>query len=275
MKATERPANEPEFLMRDEGPVDAIAAATLIVMRDPVGDKGSQILMLRRAKSMRFAAGAIVFPGGRVDGADLEFARMLPHGLPLSDAAARIAAIRETLEEAGVAIGLRALPAQSVVDALRAGLRSGTALAGLLERYGLTLDLGALTPFSRWRPGQAEQLGISRVFDTRFYVAKAPRGACQATVDQTENDRLFWGTAAEIIADCDAGTHCAMFPTLRNLERVALGGNHDEVVAHARRYRIETVMPWVEKRDGEWHLCIPGHLGYPIQSQIWSTIYRG
>ena len=48
-------------------PDGAIPAATLVIMR-PSGNGGpDEILMVKRASNMAFAAGAVVFPGGRVD----------------------------------------------------------------------------------------------------------------------------------------------------------------------------------------------------------------
>ena len=48
---------------------EAIPAATLIVVRDRGGEK-PELLMVERADGMAFAAGALVFPGGRIDAAD-------------------------------------------------------------------------------------------------------------------------------------------------------------------------------------------------------------
>jgi 8-oxo-dGTP pyrophosphatase MutT (NUDIX family) len=48
---------------------DAIPAATLIVVRErPVG--APELLMVERAGGKAYAAGAQVFPGGRIDEAD-------------------------------------------------------------------------------------------------------------------------------------------------------------------------------------------------------------
>src|SRR5690349_23512967 len=82
---------------------DAIPAATLIVVRDRA-DGPPDLLMVERAGGMAFAAGALVFPGGRIDEADRSFADRTG-----ADAAA-IAAIRETIEETATPIGLDPLP---------------------------------------------------------------------------------------------------------------------------------------------------------------------
>ncbi len=265
----------PAQWLSEESPGGAQAAATLIVLRDSPDGGGPEALMVQRSNAMRFAAGAIVFPGGRVDPADVALAGRLSHDLPVQDAAARIAAIRETMEEAGIAVGLLPMPAPDMVEAMRASLHAREDMAAQLDRHGLAIDFAALTPFARWCPGRAERADIARIFDTRFYVALAPEGAHLATVDTTENVRLRWASAAAIIADCDAGREVAIFPTRRNLERLALGDSHAAVVAHARAHPFDMVTPWTEMRDGELHLCIPDHLGYPVTSEARSTTRRG
>ena len=52
---------------------EAIPAATLILVRDST-DGAAELLMVERAEGMAFAAGALVFPGGRIDAADRDLA---------------------------------------------------------------------------------------------------------------------------------------------------------------------------------------------------------
>jgi len=258
----------------EDSPEGARPAATLILLRDLADrSQAAQLLMVQRATTMSFAAGATVFPGGAVDDADRALAEHIAHGLAPQDAAARIAAIRETIEEAGIAVGLtHAITPGDVAD-MRAALHAGSPLAELLDRRGYGVDLQALVPFARWCP-QTGKIAAGRHFDTRFYVARAPGDDHIATPDTTENIRLRWASAIEILADCDAGRERVIFPTRRNLERLARGACFDEVVAIARAHAIEMVTPWFEVRDGEMHLCIPDHLGYPVTSQLRATIQR-
>ncbi|MGN6488123.1 MAG: NUDIX domain-containing protein, partial [Devosia sp.] len=67
---------------------EAIPAATLILARD--GGRGPEVLMVERAEGMAFAAGAWVFPGGRIDEADRRL------GGRIGAEPAAVAAIRET-----------------------------------------------------------------------------------------------------------------------------------------------------------------------------------
>ena len=75
---------------------DLVSAATVILVRD--GSTGLEVLLLRRDTSLAFAAGAWVFPGGRVDGADLDAAG------GVLERAEELAAVRECQEEAGLAL---------------------------------------------------------------------------------------------------------------------------------------------------------------------------
>lgn len=246
------------------------AAATVVILRDRP-QAAPEILMMKRASSMAFAAGALVFPGGAVDESDHALAAAIGRDLPLDEAAARIAAIRETLEESGLAIAFtRPIEADRIV-AMRRALAEGTSLGDILALHGLTIALDALVPFARWHPAKIEH--VRRVFDTRFYLARAPESQT-ASVDETENIHLFWSCAADTIARCDRGEGQIIFPTRRNLERLAQFASYEDLAAHALSVPAETVTPWIEDRGGERHLCIPDHLGYPVTSELLEAVRR-
>lgn len=228
--------------------------------------------MIERAATMAFAAGAIVFPGGAVDGADRQLAASFDHGLEAEDAAARIAAIRETIEEAGLLIGVSGRVTSDAIAAIRARLHGGASLAEMLAEHDLTLALDRLEPFSRWCP--PARFKDPRRFDARFFLAGLPADAPEASIDAHESVRLRWDTADRFRADVASGRERAIFPTIRNLERLAQASSLDEAVALARAYPIETIMPWIEERDGQPHLCIPDHLGYPVTSEAVETAMR-
>jgi 8-oxo-dGTP pyrophosphatase MutT (NUDIX family) len=144
----------------------AIPAATLIVVRER--DSGApELLMVERAEGMAFAAGALVFPGGRIDEADRDAAASLG-----ADPAA-IAAIRETIEETAVPVGVAPPPAPDAAIALQDALNADGPILSVLARAGFALDLDALTPFARWVP----RFHAVRRFDTLFFVARCPPGA--------------------------------------------------------------------------------------------------
>ena len=119
----------------------AIPAATLVVMR-PAASGPPEILAVERSAGMAFAGGAIVFPGGRIDAADRAHAAAL--GRP--DDAAKVTAIRETIEESAIAAGLSGDIDPALGSILQAALLGGTPFAEALAEHQLTLDLDALTP---------------------------------------------------------------------------------------------------------------------------------
>ncbi len=249
-------------------PEPIIPAATVVVMRD-VADGPPELLMLERSAAMNFAGGALVFPGGRVDPADHALAAIVAPDAPV-EGAARIAAVREAIEEAGVAPGIVPAPDAATLATMRAALHAGQPLGSVLATAGVTIDLAALEPFARWLPR-----GVShRIFDTHFFLARWVDGAPLPSVDATENARLFWATAAAVLADADAGRSRIIFPTRRNLERLALYDSWAAAVAGARAFPVRTITPWIEDRKGISHLCIPDDLGYPITSQSMRSALR-
>lgn len=242
-----------------------IPAATLVILRD-APDGPPDILMVERARAMAFAGGAMVFPGGRIDPDDHALALTLGGG---DDMAARVAAIRETIEEVGIAIGLDPVPSHAALAAIRRRLHEGEAFGGLLAAYGTTLRTELLVPFARWRP---DHPGM-RNFDTMFFLAAAPQDA-RPSPDATETARYVWTRAAALLADADAGRARIIYPTRRTLERLAQHADYAAAVADARAVPVRTITPFVETRGGVPHLCIPDDRGYPVTAEPISAARR-
>ena len=80
--------------------------------------------------------------------------------------------------------------------------------------------------------------------------------------------------AAALLDRIAAGSDHAIFPTKRNLERVARFASIDEARADARHYALDTIVPWIEQRDGEDHVCLPADRGYPVTSEPLATAFR-
>jgi 8-oxo-dGTP pyrophosphatase MutT (NUDIX family) len=246
--------------------IKVVPAATVVIFRRARAGGPPELLMLRRAEKMRFAGGAAVFPGGRIDEADRELARVLGHD---DEAAARIAAVRETLEETGLAIGVDGTVSAAEARAARELLLEQGRLAPVLERHGWSLALDRLVPFARWCPRW------DGAFDTRFFLTDLGTGAVDVAVDATENTELFWSSAADTLALADKGEVSVIFPTRRNLERLAQFASFSEAAAHAVATPIRTISPLREEREGEMHLTIPEGLGYPVTAQRMDTVKRG
>ncbi|MGJ3629456.1 NUDIX domain-containing protein [Sphingomonas sp. MMS24-JH45] len=214
---------------------DPIPAATLVVFRDRDGGP-PELLMVERAKAMAFAAGAMVFPGGRIDPGDHVLAQALGFADDDGEAAAKIGAIRETIEEAGLPVGLAEVPRCRHARCHARRPPRGTSFGAVLKDAGARLDLDRLVPFARWRP-QHRHL---RIFDTRFYLARLPAGAPCARVDKTENVRLTWATAASVLADADAGRLTVIYPTRRNLEQL----RSSTIMRRRKRMRVPSRCAW-------------------------------
>lgn len=242
----------------------AIPAATLILFRKS-GEGPAEHLFVERARAMRFAGGAAVFPGGRVEPGDEALAARFP-AWPQHEAAARLAAIRETLEETGIAVAIVGANGRG----WQAALAAGAGFAELLDAAGATLDLAALTPWARWCPRGHRP---SHSFDTRFYLAAAPPGT-DAVVDATENVRVFWASAAEVLAQAAAGQERLIYPTRRNLERLATVPTLAAAIAHAAATPQPVITPVVEPHPDGDLLRIPDGLGYPVTTELLETAFR-
>ena len=260
------------FAHDDEAP-PATPAATLVIFRHSPAGGAPQVLMVQRAKEMRFAGGAAVFPGGRVDDADRALAQQLGAADPdtIDEQAARIAAVRETLEETGLAVGFHQHPSLAEARHAREVLMHSGELAPMLTELGWTLDLDRLVPFSRWRPKHKE----IRVFDTRFYLADLGTGAVDLKVDDTENTHLFWASAAEALAMADRGEIKVIFPTRRNLERLAQFNAYADALTHVAEFPSQMITPSMEMREGERWLVIPADAGYPVDGEKLESAARG
>ena len=243
---------------------EAIPAATLILVREPAAG-APELLMVERAGGMAFAAGALVFPGGRIDQADRQL------GQALGVDADAIAAIRETIEETAVPVGVSPVPDAEMARRLQDALVGDRPLAEVLVEAGLNLDPSALTPFARWVP----KFHAVRRFDTLFYVARCPAGDWTPRVIEGECTGAFWLSAQKVLDRDARGEARLIFPTRRNLERLAQHSSFDQIRADAMEHPIEPVTPWVEERDGAKFITIPDNLGYPVTQERLDGLWRG
>ena len=244
----------------------AIPAATLIVMRERAGGP-PELLMVERTAAMAFAGGAMVFPGGRIDDGDCALAATFAE----AEAAARIAAIRETLEESGVPVGVEPVPGDDLAWQLQDDLLAGARFGELLADHGLGLQLDALTLFARWKPAFHQ----ARIFDTLFFIAAAPAGDWQLRPQEGECESVEWLSAAEVLDRISRGEASAIFPTVRNLERLAQFDSIAAARADALAHPVETITPWLGDHDGEPHLFLPEGLGYPVTREPLASVRRG
>jgi 8-oxo-dGTP pyrophosphatase MutT (NUDIX family) len=253
--------------MPEDSP-EVIPAATVVIFRK--AEPGPpELLMVQRSRALRFAGGAAVFPGGKVDPADRVLATQICPDDDPEIAAARIAAIRETLEETGLVIATREPVSAEEAAAARALLIAEGNLAAVLQAYGWTLEPERLVFYAHWCPP------FARAFDTRFFVIDLGTGAVDIAVDATENTKLFWISATAALDLADRGEISVIFPTRRNLERLAQFDSFDEALTDIARHPVTCVRPGQVDRDGEIWLQIPDGHGYPVLGQPLATATRG
>lgn len=242
----------------------AIPAATLVVVRERSG-AAPELLMVERAKGMAFAAEALVFPGGRIDEHDSTLAS------GQADGAARAAAIRETIEETAIPVALSPVPDVDLARHLQTALLDDEPFGALLDRHRLSLDMDSLIAFARWVP----QFHATRRFDTMFYLAKAPGPEWKPNIVAGECSQALWTTAADALESDRRGDARLIFPTRRNLERIAQHSSFAQMAADARANPVEPVTPWVEQIDGENFITIPQGIGYPVTRERLDGLWRG
>jgi 8-oxo-dGTP pyrophosphatase MutT (NUDIX family) len=179
-------------------PVPARPAATVVVLRD--SSAGLEVYLQRRTRTMGYAAGLWVFPGGAIDQADQDpaidavWAGPSPSawaerlGIDLDTArGAVVAACRECLEEAGILLADRAPDAAALAAARQELLAGRRGLAGVLTGLGARLGTARLRYWAWWVTPEPEP----RRYDTRFFVAGLPAGAA-ATMHDVEAERERW-----------------------------------------------------------------------------------
>src|SRR3954453_16136408 len=110
------------------------------------------------------------------------------------------------------------------------------------EEVGILLpDPEALVPFARWiTPPE-----VSIRFDTWFFLARAPEGQ-EADPDGQEIVDARWFEPARGIQGGEAGDLLLVFPTIKNLERLARFDSADALLEWAAGREDKPVQPRVE-----------------------------
>ncbi len=255
--------------MNDAAPIEPRPASTVLLLRD--GPGGIEVLMVTRNVASDFASGALVFPGGRVDAADggpamLSCCRDVAGSDP-GAMAFRVAAVRETFEEAHLLLGRRLggnrLLAAGEVERLEAAaaarLGRPPQFADLLDGGEVELATELLVPFAHW----ITPVGPPKRFDTHFFLAPAPAEQVAAH-DGREAVETVWISPQQAIAESEARRVTLVFATRMNLAKLGRSRTVAEALAAARADTIVTVCPeLVEAPEGKL-LRIPAAAGYGI-----------
>lgn len=229
-----------------------VPASTVLLLRD--GAEGLEVLMITRHTASGFAAGALAFPGGKLDPEDETLAPASLAGPP--PGAFRVAAVRETYEETGLLLARRPGAASLLAHDDVAGLpRAG--FANLVAEARLELALDLLVPYAHW----ITPVDSPKRFDTHFFLAPVPEGQ-RPIADQRETHGLSWVRPAEILAAAEAGRASLVFATRMNLRRLAASASVADALEAARARPVATVCPEIVKRPDGTYFCIPEAAGY-------------
>ena len=260
--------------MNDEAAVIPLPAATVAMVRDAAG--GPEVLLLQRSFRAGFMPGVHVFPGGVLDEGDAspdlhalcvgpdDSAASHALGIASGGLAYWIAAIRETFEEVGILLAYASGGdvlnlTGGVAERYRAHRRDveqgRSALTNLTRAEGIRLATDRLIYFSHW----ITPVGAPRRYDTRFFLAVAPRGQT-AEHDNREAIAHTWIRPEQALESYQRKEIKLRTPTLKTLERFAGYASVDALVAELRDQRnIPALLPRVGK-DGR--NLLPGEPGY-------------
>ena len=181
-------------------------AASVILLRN--APAGLEAFVQHRVSTMDFAAGMVVFPGGRVDAVD-QAGWDYPADLLRSHAAA--------WSQSSIA-----------ADTSQAEENSGVVLAAAIrevqEEAGLDIDAADLRPWANW----ITPVDMPKRFDTYFYVAKSSPDA-QPRHQTTEAWQSLWMPVTGILEAEASGQLKLMPPTYYLLKEMAVFESVDAV----------------------------------------------
>ncbi|MGC6492261.1 MAG: NUDIX hydrolase [Myxococcota bacterium] len=244
---------------------DVLPSSTVVLLRD--GEHGLETWMMRRHRNSRFMPSLWVFPGGRVDEADLMSEVLNPadtrpdgFGFTAEESIRRqVAAIRETYEESGVWLGQCPLK-----DGARDALLHGATLSSVVLG---PVSFESIVPWSRWRT----PVGRPRRYDAAFYVAAAPQGVTSLAGEEMEEGQ--WVDVRETLRQ---GGRPLAPPTWATLKQLALCDDLRAVMTRAGTRNLRLVMP--VRLDGpELQFALPGHPRHPMPAREdlpWGAVWQ-
>jgi 8-oxo-dGTP pyrophosphatase MutT (NUDIX family) len=196
---------------------DVRPSATVVLLRD--GAEGVETLLLRRQASLDFAAGKWVFPGGAIDADDF-----VDDNDDALLAAARNAAAREAMEEAGIRV-----------------------------------DPRELIYFAHWTT--PEMAGYTRRYATWFFAAMVA-GDVDVQVDGGEIELHEWVRPQQAIEAHRRGEVDLMAPTAITLFDLIERGSAAEALQVWSERSVQRILPRRACEEGGLVLLYPGDAGY-------------
>lgn len=189
-------------------------AATTLIIKEVQDD--IEVLLLKRSSKLAFAPNFWVFPGGRIDAEDgsLEPGHIL--------ATAKVAAARETMEEANIKV--------SPDD---------------------------MHHYCHWTTPS----GTNRRFATWFFHCKAPSDDI-IKVDDSEIVDHLWIRPQEALVEMSLGNLGLLPPTFISLERIKNKRTYEDAKTEYARTGVVTANPNTTIIDGVFYCLYEGDAGY-------------
>ena len=177
-------------------------AASVIGVRD--GAAGPEVLVIERTLHHRFLPGYVAFPGGAVDPADRALA---VRWFGDAEEAARASAVRELVEEVGLAVTAEAVVSAGPDRSLRP-----------VDAAPPAAD--ALPEIARWIAPR----DVPVRFDARYYAVRMDEAA-DPDPDGAEAARAWWVSPNDLLAAWESEEVRLYWPT--HYTMVALAGRRD------------------------------------------------
>lgn len=211
-------------------PVAPKPAATVVLMRTERGRR--EVFLTRRPQSMAFLGGYYVFPGGRVDHADLASRateRVIgahPDDIRQIDQNEHAplgfytAAVRELFEESGVLLladeAGRVVSGEPYEQMRRSGVHNAARFVESVAAQNLYYAGGRLRFLQVFTTPSFAPMR----FHTVFFLAELPEGQ-EAGIDNPEVDRWLWIEPSAALAENRSGGFPLIPPTMAALHMVA------------------------------------------------------
>ncbi len=238
--------------------------------------------MIERHQNIKFAGGALVFPGGRLAETDHDPAwESHVRGIDTIEpeqTAPRIAAIREAFEETGILLAFRKGDDTHINDEYAHSLSAwrdrveadDKKFLELVIGEGLELACNELNLFARWAPPKGV---TNRRFNTWFFAAKAPADQIPRE-DGNEATDAIWTSPQDALNARMSGERKMIFPTVRNVELLNVTDGVATTLAFASTRKIELVQPAIIVRGNQKFVTIPLGLSYPTTEEPIETAFR-
>jgi 8-oxo-dGTP pyrophosphatase MutT (NUDIX family) len=236
-------------------PATPLPASTVVLLRD--GKNGLEVYLLQKSRSLEFAGGAFVFPGGSLEQEDKSpewlsyFSKEKIKKLheKITDIPQEkvvsfyVAGMRELFEEAGILLADNQ-PAEKERIKLRQSLLEGGSFLNIAKKSGFQLLPEKLIYYAHWITPQVYPIR----FSARFFLAESPQDQ-EPSPDGREMLQGIWISPQNALCE----NLPLMTPTAITLQELSHFQYTKEALAFGENRIKIPRQPWVDEK-GEIHL---------------------